>query len=145
MLGVAHKDHGSLGPQCFDATRKRFVGHVVLEDVDQRFVRTLGLACELVEGHGVPVAHKTDAPAGIVDEKLGDRHLAARDEDAVGRKLGIDMRLAGALGAKFNQVVVALAKGDQPCELQKFGAPPKEVGIEADALHEQVDPASLSK
>ena len=50
------------------------------------------------------------------------------------------MRLARALGAKFNQVVVAFTKWDQADQLQKLVALAKHLRVEANALYEQVDP-----
>jgi len=50
------------------------------------------------------------------------------------------MGLAGALGAEFDQVVVALGVRHQADQLADLAAPAEEVGVEADALDEQVDP-----
>ena len=50
------------------------------------------------------------------------------------------MRLAGALGAELDQVVVAFDERDQAHKLEEFAASAEQFGIEADGLHEQVDP-----
>ena len=50
------------------------------------------------------------------------------------------MRLARALGAKFNQVVVAFTKWDQADQLQKLVALAKHLRVKANALYQQVNP-----
>ena len=95
---------------------------------------------ELVERDEIPVAHQADPSGAVVDEQLGHRDLAARDQDAVRRELGIDVRLASPFRAELDQVVVALAIGDQAHQLHQLAAPAEELGVEADALDQQIDP-----
>src|SRR5690606_31712610 len=76
----------------------------------------------------------------VVHEQLGNRNLAAGDQDAVRRELRVDVRFAGSLGAKLDQVVVALAKRDQADQLGQLAALAEHLRVEADALHQQVDP-----
>ena len=140
VLRVADKDHRRLRAQRLDAAREGLVGHVVLQDVDQRLVDALLLAGELVKGHHIPVADQPDLAGGVVDEELGHGHLAARDQDAVRGELGVDVGLAGALWPQLDQVVVALAEGDQAHQLHQLAAPAEQLRVEADALHQQVDP-----
>jgi hypothetical protein len=140
VLGVAHEDHGCLGAQRLDAPREGLVGHVVLHDVDQGLVHALLLSGELVKGDTIPVADQADLSGRVVHEQLGNRHLAAGNQDAVRRELRVDVRFAGSLWAKFDQVVVALAKRDQADQLGQLAAAAEHLGIEADALDQQVDP-----
>ena len=58
----------------------------------------------------------------------------------MGGKLGVNVALARALGSQFDQVIVALAVRHQAHQLQQLSSAPKERRIEADALHQQVDP-----
>jgi len=58
----------------------------------------------------------------------------------VERELGVHVRLTRALGAELQQVVVALAEGDQPDQGQQFAPPRERLGVEAHALHEHVQP-----
>src|SRR5699024_3677817 len=98
------------------------------------------LTGELIEGDDVPVADKTEAAVGVVDEELGDSDLAAGDEHAVGRELREDVRLASPLRAKLDKVVVALDERDQPYELDELVSPAEQLGVESDGLDQQVDP-----
>ena len=50
------------------------------------------------------------------------------------------MRLAGALGPELDEVVVALDERDEPHELEELAATAEQFGVEADGLHEEVDP-----
>ena len=140
VRGVADEHHRRLGAERLDAAGERLVRHVVLHDVDERLVGALLLARELVEGDDIPVADQADAPVGVVDEQLRDGDLATGDEHAVRRELREDVRLAGALGAELDEVVVALDERDQPHELDELGPPAEQLGVEPDGLHEQVDP-----
>ena len=135
-LDIAHEGQAGLGTQGLDATGEGFVGHVVLEDIDQGLVDPL-LAREFVEGHQVPVADQADLVGAVVDEELGHGDLAAGDQDAVGRELRVDVALARPLRSQLDQVVVALTVGHQADQLQQLAAPPEERGIKADALHQQ--------
>ncbi len=137
---VAHEHHGRLRAQRLDAPRKGLVGHIVLHDVHQGLVRALLFSGKLVEGDTVPVADQADLSSRIVYEQLGNRDLAAGDQNAVGRELRVDVRFAGPFGAKFDQVVVALAKRDQADQLDQLAALAEHLRVESDALHKQVDP-----
>jgi hypothetical protein len=50
------------------------------------------------------------------------------------------MGFAGALGAKFQQVVVALAERDQADQGEQLAPAREWLGVEAHALHEHVHP-----
>ena len=83
MRGVAHEHHARLALERLDATGERLVGHVVLHDVHQIPAGLLGLACELVERHRIPIAHKPQVSVGIVHEQFGHCHFPTGDEHAV--------------------------------------------------------------
>ena len=136
---VADEDHRGLGRDRAVAARERFVREVVLERVDQAAFHAL-VPGKFIEGDDVPVADQTDASGRVVDEELRERHLAARHEHAVGRELGVDVRFSGALGAQFNEVVVAFDVGNEAGQLEEFRASTKLRGVEADRGDEQVDP-----
>ena len=115
---VADEDHGGLRPEGLDAPGEGLVGHIVLHDVDERPVGPLLLAGELVEGDAVPVSDQPDPPVGVVDEELGHRHLSAGDQHPVRGELGVDVGLARPLGAKLDEVVVALHEGNEPHQVE---------------------------
>ena len=140
MLGIAHEHHGGLRAQRLDASREGLVGHVVFHDINQGLVDALLLSGKLIKGNAVPVTDQTDLSGRVVYEQLGNRDLAAGDQDAVGRELRVDVGFAGSLGAKFNQVVVTFAKRDQADQLGQLAALAEHLRVEADALHQQVDP-----
>jgi hypothetical protein len=71
MLGIADKHHGCLGAQRLHPARERFVGHVVLHDVDQRLVDALLLASEFIKGHHIPVAHQAQLAGELLTNNLG--------------------------------------------------------------------------
>ena len=50
------------------------------------------------------------------------------------------MRFSSALGAQFDEVVVAFDVGNEAGQLEEFRASAKLIGIEADRGNEQVDP-----
>ena len=83
MRGVADERHARLALERLDATGERLVGHVVLHDVHQIPAGLLGLACELVERHRIPIAHKPQVSVGIVHEQFGHCHFPAGYEHAV--------------------------------------------------------------
>ena len=56
------------------------------------------------------------------------------------REFGIDMRLAGALWSKLDQIVVAFHERDHAHQVQEFGAVAEQIRVESDRLHQQVDP-----
>ena len=58
----------------------------------------------------------------------------------MGRELGIDMRFSSALGAQFDEVVVAFDVGNQAGQLEEFRTPTKLRRVEADRGDEQVNP-----
>ena len=55
------------------------------------------------------------------------------------------MRFSGSLGAKLNQVIVALAERDQTNQLSKLAALAEHFRVEADVLNEQIDPLICSE
>ena len=140
VLGVADKDHGGLCAQRLHTPREGFIGHVVFHDVDQGLVHPLLLAGKLVEGDTIPVADQANLTGGVVHEQLGNRNFSAGDENTVGRELGVNMGLAGSLGAQLDQVVIAFAKRDQAEQLGQLVAPAEHFRVEADTLQEQVHP-----
>lgn len=140
VRGVAHEHHRRLCAKRLDSAGERRVRHVVLHDVDERLVRALLLAGELVERHDLPVTDETKPPVGVVDEQLRHGDLAAGDEHAVRRELREDVRLARALGAELDEVVASLDERDEPDQLDELGPPAEQLGVEPDGLHEQVDP-----
>lgn len=85
MLGIAHEGHGGRGAEDVLAAGEALVGHVVLHDVLELGIAFFVGPGKLVEGHHIPVAYQSHAPGGIVDEKVGNAHLAPGHEDAVGR------------------------------------------------------------
>jgi len=58
----------------------------------------------------------------------------------VGRELGVDVRLTGALGTQLQQVVVALAEWDQPDQGEQLAPPSEGLGVKPHALHEHIHP-----
>ncbi|MPN22473.1 hypothetical protein SDC9_169856 [bioreactor metagenome] len=58
----------------------------------------------------------------------------------MGRELREDVGFAGALGAEFDQVVVALGERDEAHELNELAPPAEQLGVEPDGLDEQVGP-----
>jgi hypothetical protein len=58
----------------------------------------------------------------------------------VGGELGVDVGLAGALGAQLDQIVIALAVGNQAHKLEQLVALAEQFRVEAHALNQQVDP-----
>jgi len=140
VVGIADKGEAGLSSHGIDPAREGFVGHVVLHDVDQRLVRGLLAAGELVECDHVPVAHETNPTIGIVYEELWDRNFTARNQLPVGREFRVDVGLAGALRAQLDQIVVPLNVRDEAEQLEQLAATAKGFRLEADALHQQVDP-----
>src|ERR1035437_5821342 len=107
LLSIPHEDHRSLSRKLLDTARKGSVGHEVLHNVNQSLINPLVLAGELVEANAVPVAHETNLPRGVVDEKLRRSDLRTRNQHPMRRKLRIDVRLACALRSQLEKVVVA--------------------------------------
>ncbi len=136
---VADEGHRGLGSVDAGAARERLVREVVLHHVDEVLVGA-SVGRELVERDAVPVTNQADAAAGVVDEELGDGDLATGDEDAVRGELAERVRLAGALRPEFDDVVVALDERDQASQGDELAALVELLGVEADRLHEQVDP-----
>ena len=56
------------------------------------------------------------------------------------RQLGKHVRLAGSFRTQFHQVVVAFTKCDQACQLIEFFATAEGFGVQADTLHQHIDP-----
>ena len=120
MRGVAYERHARLALERLDATGERLVGHVVLHDVHQVPAGLLGLACELVERHRIPIAHKPQMSVGIVHEQFGHCHFPAGYEHAVRREFRVDVRLAGAFRPEFDQIVVSFHKRHHAYQMQQF-------------------------
>ena len=140
MPGVPHEHHGRFGPQGFHAPGEGLVGHVVLHDVDQGLVDALLLAGKLIKSYAVPVAHQADLAAGVIHKQLGYGDFTTGYQDPMGRELRVDVGFTRPLGAKFNKVVVPLAKRDQADQLGQLAAPPKHLRVKADTLDQQVNP-----
>src|ERR1039457_66758 len=124
LLGVPHEDHGCLSRELLDAAGERAVGHVVLHDVNQRFVHLLVLAGELVEAHAIPIPHEADLSAGVADEKLGSGHLrsgSAFREARTPRRCGISPCLWGRVPVGYPNRLSIL----HPCPFD-FGNAPSE-------------------
>src|SRR5699024_2879553 len=93
-----------------------------------------------VERDAVPVAHQTDAATRVVDEQLGNGDLTSGEEDAVRGEFTERVGLAGALRPEFDDVVVTLDERDQAGQSDQLAALVELFGVEADRLHEQIDP-----
>ena len=103
---VADHDDPALGADRLAAAAELAGLHVALEDVDAVLL-VEGDAGDLVEADHVVLGDEA-APAGVhVDEHVGDRRLAARDEVRVRRDLLEQVRLAGAARPELDDVVVA--------------------------------------
>ena len=115
LVDVADEDHRGVGVDRVTATGERPGGHVVLHDLDAILVLERDPR-HLVEGHHVPEAHQADGAAGHVVEQVRHGRLPARDQDAVGADLLVDVALARASGAEFAEVEVVLHQRDHPAE-----------------------------
>ncbi len=76
-FGIAKKRHGGFRTQGLRPSRKRFIRHVVFQDIHEALVNFFLRSRKLVEGHRVPVPHQADLASGVVHEELRHRHLSA--------------------------------------------------------------------
>src|SRR5699024_8237863 len=76
----------------------------------------------------------------VVDEQLGNGDLTAGEEDAVRGEFTVRVGLAGALRPEFDDVVVTLNERDQAGQSDELAALVELLRVEADRLHEQIDP-----
>ena len=77
---------------------------------------------DLVKGDHVPYPNKAYLPAREIIEEVGDGRLAARDQDAVGADLLIDVALARPARAQLTDVVVVLNEGHHAGQQMPFSA-----------------------
>lgn len=140
FLRVAHEDHRCLGAQLFDTARKGFVGHVVLHYVHEGLVHLFVFARELVEADTVPVTYKPDATVRVVHEEFRCRDLGTRNEDAVRRKLCVDVRFPRSFRPQLNEVVIVFAVGNEAEEKKEHCPAIQNLRVETDSLHQDAQP-----
>ena len=102
---VADHDDAAVGADALLAAAELAGLHVALEDVDA-FLLVERDAGDLVEADDVVLGDEPSLAGGVVDEHVGDRRLAARDQVRVRRDLLEQVRLAGAARAELDRVVV---------------------------------------
>ena len=136
---VTDHDDSALGTDRLAAAAELPGLHVALEDV-HAFLLVERDPGDLVEADHVVLGDEAAAPAGHVDEHVGDRRLAAGDEVRVRRYLLEEVRLARASGPELDGVVVPHDEGDHPQQEDVLLAHGQPAGLEADAAQQQLAP-----
>jgi hypothetical protein len=138
-LEVSHHHDPALGADALLAATELAGGHVALHDIDAVLL-VEGDSRNLIEAHDVVLADQPALAVRHVDEHLGERGLAAREEVGVGRDLLVDMALTGSARAELDQVVVSLHERNHAQQDDPLRALIERLGLQADGADQEVAP-----
>src|SRR5208337_621102 len=112
QVEVALEHHGGMSSDRFLAARVSPGLHVVLEDLQGLRVADPIEAGDLVKSDYVPLADKPwfRLPGRVAAKQIWHRGFTTGDQDRIGGKFSIAVRLSGAAWSELDQVIVVLDK-----------------------------------
>ena len=141
---VAFKCNGCIGTNGIRASCEAAVCHIVLHNL-HHITGCLGNTRHLIKCDAIPVANKAYTAGCHIVEHIGYSGSATTHQDRIGGKFTIGMRLAGATGAKFNQVIVFLNKRHKAQQIMQLFLLAQFIRFITGATQHQGDPLVLGK